>query len=146
MNSVHTLLFIVCALHYPVFHLSVKYAEHESLQNAIASHTKSLLAARYVTQYVTHTEFGNSKDRYHKIIQDDDDYNCGGDDDFCGDDDDDQGIRAFAAIQLNVHLKMTMTKTEKKTKCVKDIPSLSPIYLIVDIGIFISMVMLMIII
>ena len=31
MNSVHTLLFIVCALHYPVFHLSVKYAEHESL-------------------------------------------------------------------------------------------------------------------
>ena len=43
-------------------------------------------------------------------------------------------------------LKITMTKAEKKIKCVKDIPSLSPIYLIVDIGIFISMVMLMIMI
>ena len=87
MNSVHTLLFIVCALHYPVFHLSVKYAEHESLQNAIASHTKSLLAARYMTQYVTQTEFGHSKDRYHKIIQDDD-YDDD-DDDVVDDDDDD---------------------------------------------------------
>ena len=98
MNSVHTLLFIVCALHYPVFHLSVKYAEHESLQNAIASHTKSLLAARYVTQYVTHTVFGHSKDRYHKIIKDDDNDNCG------DGDDDDKGICAFAAIKLNAHI------------------------------------------